>query len=55
MDYQQGQDERDSDMAAFHADMTALEQEAGRVIAKAMREPITKDEAAILRWASNTY
>lgn len=48
---QQEQDQRDADMAAFHADMTAIEQEAGRVIAKAMREPITQDEVAVLRWA----
>ena len=42
----------DDEQAAYHADMLAYEAEALRVIDKARREPITEDEAALLRWAA---
>lgn len=40
------------DQAAFHAEMLAYEHETERVIEKATHQPITDDEAALLRWAS---
>lgn len=43
---------QDDDQAAYHADMLAYEQDAVRVIEKAQHEPITQDEAALLRWAA---
>lgn len=42
----------EDDQAAYHADMLAYEEDALRVIDKATREPITQDEAALLRWAA---
>lgn len=42
---------QDEDQAAYQADMDRFEQEARRVIEKAKREPITEDEAALLRWS----
>lgn len=37
---------------AHHALMLEAERDAERVIEKATHEPITPDEAALLRWAS---
>ncbi len=44
--------ETDDEQAAYHADMLAFQQDALRVIDKARQEPITEDEAALLRWAA---
>lgn len=54
MDYQE-QDQRDADMAAFHADMERFAEEAERVMAEAKTRPITDDEAALLKWARLTH
>ena len=52
MDQQVQPYETDDEQAAYHADMLAYQADALRVIDKARREPITEDEAALLRWAA---
>lgn len=40
------------DQAAHHALMLEAEREVERVVEKAQHQPITPDEATLLRWAS---
>ena len=41
-----------SDMEQYQADMDCREQDCRRVIEKATHEPITADEASLLKWAA---